>query len=442
MNRTTHTNVILPTSSPSSRMQAMYTSSRDSLPRSTRCETWQNPSTRLSELPTSSRPTSVARPFQSGKKAIQPRQQTRLSAKEEANNNSPLRSIFLPDTYDQTSPNTLPTLFTIHGGGFCIGDIRGDDEWNRTFANGQNILVVALNYSNAPENPFPTAVHDVAALLHAVLADESLPIDRTPRAEQHNNNRSRTAILGFSAGGNLALSVSQLPSVRGHPYGPEGAISCYGYLDMSIRPQDKLPNRPWKPSLSPPRNATTQPLTSLAPAFDWSYIPYGQNLRDPLLSPYYAPRETLPPFVGVVAAELDTMAHESWRFACRLAQEGVAASFGTGNNATAAVNLRQVPDRMSEDPQWRVCGRETVGRVGELTGVGPEDRDERFAFEENWDTGGVKWLLVPDVMHGFDNPTYRWAIGGGKETIEDAEMKAEACRVELGRWLRETVWCL
>lgn len=114
-------------------------------------------------------------------------------------------SIFFPSSYDQTSPATLPALFTIHGGGFCLGHQRDDDEWNRTFADTHSVLVISLNYSKAPTYPFPTAPHDIEALVLAALEDASLPIDRSAHAPA-----SRTAILGFSAGGNLALSVSRM----------------------------------------------------------------------------------------------------------------------------------------------------------------------------------------------------------------------------------------
>ncbi|KAK3688979.1 Alpha/Beta hydrolase protein [Podospora appendiculata] len=323
--------------------------------------------------------------------------------------NLPIR-IFFPATYDQTSPATLPTLFTIHGGGFCFGHIRDDDEWNRGFADTVDVLVIALNYSKAPGSPFPTALHDLEVLLLAVLADESLPIDR-----------SRTAVLGFSAGGNLALAVSQLDSIHAHL---AAVVSMYGYLDMSIPPAAKLANRPWKPSLPPPRGDKTDALMGLAPVFDWSYIPYGQDLRDPLLSPVFAHRERLAPFVAVVGAELDMLAFEGWRLACRLAREG-SGDGGAGGRRMV------VPERDSED----VCGRAEVA-----AGEGLEMADERFAFEETWEGGGgVKWLLVPDVMHGFDNVHVR-ELMGGKEAMEDGERKARVCVAEIGRWLKETVW--
>lgn len=243
---------------------------------------------------------------------------------------------------------------------------------------------------------------------------------------------SRTAILGFSAGGNLALSLAQLPCVRLHANAPAAAISVYGCLDLSVNPASKLVNRPHKPSLAPPRGGgnlagqQSDPLEGLAPTFDWSYIPYGHDLRDPLLSPAFAPATRLPPFVCLVAAELDMLAHESWRLARRLSRDGGAK--------------RVVPDRMSKNKSLRICGREEVGR---RKGALEDARDERFGFEDYWNggRGGVKWLLVPDVLHGFDNPQIRGLLGG-EETVKDAEMKTRAYLAELGDWLRARVWML
>ncbi|KAJ4291213.1 hypothetical protein N0V88_006207 [Collariella sp. IMI 366227] len=163
--------------------------------------------------------------------------------------------IFFPSNYDQTSLTPISTLFTIHAGGFCIGHIRDDDEWNRAFADRHQTL---------------------------------------------------------------------LPSIRSHPLSPSAVISIYGAIDLSIPPTEKLANRPWKKGLLPaPRGGTSDYLLALADAFDWAYIPVGQDLRDPLLSPAHAEREKLPPFVCLVAAELDILAHDSWRLACRLSGRAV-----------------------------------------------------------------------------------------------------------------------
>ncbi|KAK4224099.1 Arylacetamide deacetylase [Podospora fimiseda] len=319
----------------------------------------------------------------------------------------PIR-IFFPASYDQTSPQTLPTLFTIHGGGWCIGQSRDDDEWNRKFADGNNVLVIALNYAKAPGSPFPTAIYDLQALLLAALADESLPIDRTS-----NSARGRTAILGFSAGGNLTLAVCQLADIKNHVNCPLAAISVYGSLDLSLSVEEKLRNRPFKSGVELGQGDY---LTGMAPAFEWGYIPEGQDLTDALLSPAFAERKDLPEFLGFVGCELDFLAHESWRAACRFSG-------------------KKVPDRESEDILERICGIEGV--VKEVKGTdGLVLDDERYGFEE----GGVKWLLVPDVVHGFDSVSARDFVGGGEETRRDAERKEGLEREELGRWLKEVVW--
>lgn len=346
-------------------------------------------------------------------------------------------SIFFPAKYDQTSAEALPLLISIHGGGFCLGQARDIDAWNRTFSDKFQVLLVSLNYSKAPLAPFPTGLYDLEAVILAVLADESLPIDRSSYSSRQG--LSRTAIAGFSAGGNLALAVSQLPSIRTHPLAPAAAVSVYGCVDLSVPPREKARNRPYKPTMGPPRGGPTDGLLRLCPTFDWSYIPYGHDLRDPLLSPAYARREDLPPFVCLVAAELDMIAHEGWRMACRLSHEGAGGAQG-----------RRIPDRESEDPAERICGQEEVSdRLDTLQGAAQEDEDEdsaadeRFGFEDAWARGGVKWLLVQDVMHGFDNAEVREATAmGDRETVRDAQVKTRLYMDELGSWLRSKVWGL
>jgi acetyl esterase/lipase len=224
-------------------------------------------------------------------------------------------SIFFPSHYDLTSPALLPTLFTIHGGAFTVGSPADDDEWNRTFADAYTRLVIALNDANAPWAAFPAPLLDVEALYHATLNDESLPIDRM-----------RVALAGFDAGANLALALSQLPSVKTgidpnphpphinnnntHPRSnppPTALISITALLDFTTPPAHKLRTRPYKPALRGPRGwgPALDWTARLLPSSAWSYIPYGHDAADPLLSPAYAARADLPPQVGVVGAELD-----------------------------------------------------------------------------------------------------------------------------------------
>lgn len=311
------------------------------------------------------------------------------------------RSIFVPKAYAEKGLTTpLPTLFTIHGGGFTIGKSEDDDKWNRTFADLHEVLVIALNYSKAPWYPYPTAINDLEALTLAVLADDSLPIDK-----------NRSAVGGFSAGGNLTLALAQNQEVKaafnksGSP-GFGAAIPIYPGLDRTVTRDYKATQRQYKPTLTPNRNSPTDMLVRLGKAFDWSYIPPGQDLLDPLLSPIFAPRDILPPHIFLIACELDLSSHDAWRMASKLAGR--------------------------PEPSMDVkTGREELGKVGEL-----ELADERFSFENR--EKAVRWLLVPDVVHGYDHSPP--SLLGDETSVRDAESKNLLVIKEVGEWLHTRVW--
>ncbi|KAM0282026.1 hypothetical protein ACHAQH_003232 [Verticillium albo-atrum] len=309
--------------------------------------------------------------------------------------------IFFPASYDKTSPTPLSTVFSIHGGGFCIGNSTDDDAWNRSFADCHGALVVSLDYAKAPANPYPGPLHDLEALYHATLADESLPIDR-----------DQTALLGFSAGGNLAITLCQLESRKareGKPSAvPRAVVPIYPPLDFSVAVPDKEPSRRYKEGLLPGlRGERRDFVCDAAPMFDWAYIPYGHDLRDPLLSPSYSVKEDLPPNIFVVAAELDFLASEAWAWVTRMA----------GRKAVSGVP-----------------GRPEVAKTQEL-----ELSDERFAWTSEDQEGSKRWLLVPDVLHAFDmHPSS--AMVSDAVTLRDGNAKAIKVIRVLGEWLKGTVW--
>lgn len=348
-------------------------------------------------------------------------------------------------------------------------------------ADSLGMLVIGLPYSKAPRAPFPAGLNDLEALYLAVLGDESLPIDRTSRSGGGRNSgrsraRGRIALAGFDAGANLAMALSQLPTVQQQSQNnnnsqtagaaPTAVVSISGILDLARPLEAKTRGRPYKPGLPAPRNGAADMLAATYGAYAWGYVPYGQDLRDPLLSPAFAQQQqqgpdghdggdggVLPPHVCLVAAELDLLAHESWRMACRLVQEG-GIRRGDGRRARWRV---PDPDAV-EDRAQAVCGREQSSAVkGSLEmedlssssrggdGLGPR---KRFGFEVVWgsegdggddgdEDGSVRWILVPDAMHGFDRALWRY---GGEETVRDAELKTVAYVDAVGKWLRDTVW--
>ncbi|KAJ6453121.1 Alpha/Beta hydrolase protein [Mycena sanguinolenta] len=300
----------------------------------------------------------------------------------------PIR-VFFPQSAKPVS--NLPTLFTIHGGGFVIGQSTDNELWNRTFADTHSMIVVALNYAKAPGSPFPGPVYDIEALFVSTLADSSLPIDS-----------ARVALAGWSAGGNLAVAASQLDTVRSRLH---AIVPLYPSLDRTVDGVTKARLRRYKPSLGGFRARPRDMLLNASVFFSWCYLPVGQKYRDPLISPLYAPHDVLPKQIFVIACELDFLAHEAWRFASKLAG-------------------RMEPGM--DEPVGRV---DPVGK-GELI-----LDDERFHFEaKTADGGNYRWLLVPDAVHGFDEPRIS-ELSRDTAMAEDTAMKREKVISMIGEWL-------
>lgn len=185
-------------------------------------------------------------------------------------------------------------------------------------------------------------------------------------------------------------------------------VPIYPVTDFSIPPERKPATRRFKPELGGFRAKGTDYLMPFAGLFDWAYCPAGGDAKDPGLSVGYVEREAIPKSVFVVGCEMDMLGHEGWRLACKLGGKEVMG---------------------------KVVGREEVGKRGEL-----EVDDERFFWEAKRDDGGVvRWLLVPDVLHGFDMDLA--GIGADEEALEDGRLKADKMRTMIGEWLRENAWC-
>ena len=80
-----------------------------------------------------------------------------------------------------------------HGGGWAVGSIDSFDTLCRALANAARATVVSVGYRLAPEHPFPAALEDCVAVTRRLADDAGAPV----------------AVVGDSAGGNLALGVAR-----------------------------------------------------------------------------------------------------------------------------------------------------------------------------------------------------------------------------------------
>lgn len=204
--------------------------------------------------------------------------------------------VFYPLSYKSSDP-PLPLYLDIHGGGFVFFAAQMDDRFCRSFANDHNILVISLEYSLAPSSPFPVAIHEAADVITSIMEDDTLPFDR-----------SKVAIGGFSAGATLALSVSQLPAVKKVI---RGIVAFYPVVDWTRKVEDQLAAKP--------KDCGPDSLEARMPLFEYCYIPAEQDMRDPLVSPGFAMRNTLPDKVCLVGCEHDLLCGDAETMACKLA---------------------------------------------------------------------------------------------------------------------------
>lgn len=100
--------------------------------------------------------------------------------------------------YTPAGAGPFPVIVYYHGGGWVIADIDTYDASARALALGVEAIVVSSHYRQGPENVFPAA-HDDAYAAYVWTVENSGAL---------NGDASRMALVGESAGGNLAANVA------------------------------------------------------------------------------------------------------------------------------------------------------------------------------------------------------------------------------------------
>lgn len=121
-----------------------------------------------------------------------------------------------PDTCDRDVPVRVyqpdadppyPMLVYFHGGGFATGSLETHDNICAALTNSADCLTISVDYRLAPEEPFPAAVEDAAAVLEWAAAF----------GDRINGDPDRLALAGDSAGGNLTAAATLLARDQGGP---------------------------------------------------------------------------------------------------------------------------------------------------------------------------------------------------------------------------------
>jgi acetyl esterase/lipase len=194
----------------------------------------------------------------------------------------------------------LPLVVNFHGGGWTVGSLDAADWLCSNVAVAVPAVVVSVDYRLAPDHRWPAAAEDCYAAL----------VDLVRRAGVLGADPARVAVMGDSAGGNLAAVVSLMSRDRfGPPIRFQGLL--YPATDLTLG----------SPSIE--QNAHAPILTQAdVVAFRDHYLG-GQDARQPYASPLHAAdHHGLPPTL-VQVAEHDPIRDDGVRYADALRAAGV-----------------------------------------------------------------------------------------------------------------------
>lgn len=231
--------------------------------------------------------------------------------------------------YNFENKDKLPLYVNLHGGGFTIGSAEMDDPFMMNLVNNANVKIINVDYSLAPDMPFPIALNECYAVVkYAKEHAEELGIDA-----------DRIALGGQSAGGNFTAAVCLLDNER-----KTLGLKC---LILDYPPMDVYTDAALKPH---PKGSLPIFLSRL---FDDCYCADKEKRKNPLLSPVYASVaqvSSFPPTLMITAGR-DSLCEEAEKFRNTLLEAGVDVTHKRFDDAIHGFNLNPGADA---DESWEI----------------------------------------------------------------------------------------
>jgi acetyl esterase len=201
----------------------------------------------------------------------------------------------------------LPVAVYFHGGGFVIANIATYDASCRAIANAAGCIVASVGYRQAPENPFPAAPNDAFSAVQYFMSS----------AGEVGGDPERVAVIGESAGGNLATVVCLLARDQGATM-PVHQVLVYPVTTFA--PEGEA-------TASIEQFANAAPLN--AAALEWFgqyYLADPAAASDPNVSPLNAADLSGLPPATIIQAEIDPLQSQGVLYADALEAAGVAVT--------------------------------------------------------------------------------------------------------------------
>lgn len=204
----------------------------------------------------------------------------------------------------KNSNGALPVIVYYHGGGWVIADLNTYDASARGLSEQTGAIVVSVHYRQGPEHKFPTAHNDAFAAYQWVVNN----------AASIKGDPAKIAVVGESAGGNLACNVSMMARDK------KIMMPLYQVLVYPIANNDMNAE-------SYQKYAAAKPLSK--PMMEWfakNYLPNMAAAADPRISLVKANLKGLPP-TTIIAAEIDPLQTEGKLLADKLKDAGVEVDY-------------------------------------------------------------------------------------------------------------------
>ncbi|MGI8580969.1 MAG: alpha/beta hydrolase [Chitinophagaceae bacterium] len=211
----------------------------------------------------------------------------------------------------KTSMDSFPVIVYYHGGGWVIADLNTYDASAKAMSEQTGAIVVSVAYRQGPEFKFPTAHNDSYAAYQWVLKN----------AASIKGTSSKIALVGESAGGNLAAAVSMMARDN------HVAIPVYQVLVYPIAGND-LNTDSYK------KNENAKPLNKgLMQWFFDNYLPNPAAGNDSKISLVKANLKGMPA-TTIITAEYDVLQSEGSMLAAELKKAGVNINYKNYNGVT------------------------------------------------------------------------------------------------------------
>ncbi len=211
----------------------------------------------------------------------------------------------------KTGKAAYPVIVYYHGGGWVIANLDTYNASAQGLAEQADAVVVSVAYRQAPEYKFPAVHNDSYAAYEWTVKN----------AASIKGDVKRIAVVGESAGGNLATAVSMMARDKGMQLPIHEVlvypIAGYDFTTPSYKESD-----------------STMPLsTGLMKWFFENYLNNPSEGKNPMISLVTANLKGLPP-TTIIAAQYDPLRSEGEILSDNLKKAGVTTNYKLYNGTT------------------------------------------------------------------------------------------------------------